>query len=114
MVEDLTSSPPFCSYPRWDGAAGPSLGFRRYPTDYGCQVGAMTRRAPLLPFNLAPDERFQQALPRAQQPLPYEDIPVSWTCSLRRQAMTNPPSPYGLGVNEPLVPTGHWALYRFP
>jgi len=46
----------------------------------GCQVGAMTHRAalpPLLPFNLDPDEHFHQALQRAQQPLPYEDLPVA-------------------------------------
>ena len=40
----------------------------------------MTHRAalpPLLPFNLDPDEHFHQALQRAQQPLPYEDLPVA-------------------------------------
>ena len=40
----------------------------------------MTHRAalpPLLPFNLDPDAHFGRALQRAQQPLPYEDIPVS-------------------------------------
>ena len=40
----------------------------------------MTHRAalpPLLPFNLDPDAHFGRALRRAQQPLPYEDIPVS-------------------------------------
>ena len=43
-----------------------------------CQVGAMTHRAalpPLLPFNLDPDAHFGRALQRAQQPLPYEDLP---------------------------------------
>ena len=46
----------------------------------GCQVGAMTHRAalpPLLPFNLEPDEHFRQALLRAQEPLPFEDLPVA-------------------------------------
>ena len=46
----------------------------------GCQVGAMTHRAalpPLLPFNLDPNDHFNQALQRAQQPLPYEDLPVA-------------------------------------
>ena len=40
----------------------------------------MTHRAPLptlLPFNLDPDAHFGRALQRAQQPLPYEDLPVS-------------------------------------
>ena len=40
----------------------------------------MTHRAalpPLLPFNLDPDDHFNQALQRAQQPLPYEDLPVA-------------------------------------
>ena len=32
---------------------------------------------PLLPFNLEPDAHFGRALQRAQQPLPYEDLPVS-------------------------------------
>ena len=46
----------------------------------GCQLGAMTHRAalpPLLPFNLDQDAHFGRALQRAQQPVPYEDLPVS-------------------------------------
>lgn len=53
--------------------------FRESTIGDGCQVGAMTHRAalPLLPFNLDPDTHFNQGLRRAQQPLPYEDLPVS-------------------------------------
>ena len=91
MVEDLINSPPFCSYAAWlaergeawDGPLVPHLaaGSVRQLARIGdgCQVGAMTHRAalpPLLPFNLDPDDHFNQALQRAQQPLPYEDLPV--------------------------------------
>ena len=92
MVEDLINSPPFCSYSAWlaergeawDGPLVPHLaaGAVRQLARIGdgCQVGAMTHRAalpPLLPFNLDPEDHFNQALQRAQQPLPYEDLPVS-------------------------------------
>ena len=92
MVEDLINSPPFCSYAAWlaergeawDGPLVPHLaaGSVRQLARIGdgCQVGAMTHRAalpPLLPFNLDPDDHFNQALQRAQQPLPYEDLPVA-------------------------------------
>ena len=92
MVEDLINSPPFCSYASWlaergeswDGPLVPHLasGSVRQLARIGdgCQVGAMTHRAalpPLLAFNLDPNEHFRQALQRAQQPLPYEDLPVS-------------------------------------
>ena len=91
MVEDLINSPPFCSYAAWlaergeawDGPLVPHLaaGSVRQLARIGdgCQVGAMTHRAalpPLLPFNLDPDDHFNQAVQRAQQPLPYEDLPV--------------------------------------
>ena len=86
MVEDLVNSPPFCSYSAWlaergeacDGplvlhlAAGAVCQLARI--GHGCQVGAMTHRAALpslLPFN------FRRSLQRAQQPLPYEDLPCS-------------------------------------
>ena len=92
MVEDLINSPPFCSYSAWlaergeawDGPLVPHLaaGSVRQLARIGdgCQVGAMTHKAalpPLLAFNLEPDDHFQQALQRAQRPLPYEDLPVS-------------------------------------
>ena len=92
MVEDLINSPPFCSYSAWlaergeawDGPLVPHLAAsavrQMARIGDGCQVGAMTHRAalpPLLPFNLDPNEHFKQALQRAQQPLPYEDLPVT-------------------------------------
>jgi len=92
MVEDLINSPPFCSYSAWlaergeawDGPLVPHLAVgavrQLARIGDGCQVGAMTHRAalpPLLPFNLDPDAHFGRALQRAQQPLPYEDLPVS-------------------------------------
>ena len=46
----------------------------------GLEMAAKWGRAalpPLLPFNLEPDAHFGRALQRAQQPLPYEDLPVS-------------------------------------
>ena len=77
MVEDLMNS----TYPAWlaergeawDGPLVPRIGD-------GCRAGARTHRAalpPRFPFNLEPDEHFQRALQRAQQPLPHEDIPVT-------------------------------------
>ena len=92
MIEDLINSPPFSSFPqwlaeqgeRWDGpliphmAAGAVRQMARIGE--GCQVGAVTHRAslpPLLPFNLEPSAHFEQAVDRAQQPLPFEDLPVA-------------------------------------
>ena len=67
----------------WDGPLVPHLeaGAVRQLAQIGggCQVGAMTHRAalpPLLPFNFDPGAHFGRALQRAQQPLPYEDLPV--------------------------------------
>eukprot|EP00435_Cladocopium_sp_Y103_P073851 s597_g45.t1 len=92
MIEDLINSPPLCSYPAWlaangeawDGPLVPHMpsGIIRQTARIGegLQVGAVTHRAalpPLLPFNLAPNEHFAQALQRAQQPLPHEDIPIA-------------------------------------
>eukprot|EP00435_Cladocopium_sp_Y103_P041796 s1601_g11.t1 len=92
MIEDLINSPPLCSYPAWLAANGeawdgplvphmPSGVIRQTARiGEGLQVGAVTHRAalpPLLPFNLAPNEHFAQALQRAQQPLPHEDIPIA-------------------------------------
>eukprot|EP00438_Fugacium_kawagutii_P003624 Skav224194 [mRNA] locus=scaffold939:277414:285540:+ [translate_table: standard] len=91
MIEDLVNSPPFSCYPEWlasqgeawDGPLTPHLasGVTRQLSRIGegNQVGAMTHRAalpPLLPFNLSPDVHFQQALQRAQQPLPHEGLAV--------------------------------------
>ena len=88
MVEDLINSPPFCSYAAWlaergeawDGPLVPHLaaGSVRQLARIGdgCQVGARAALPPLLSFNLDPDDHCNQALQRAQQPLPYEDLPV--------------------------------------
>lgn len=45
----------------------------------GQQIGAISHRAalpPLIAFNLEPEDHFQRALNRAQQPLPFEETPV--------------------------------------
>ena len=101
MVEDLMNS----TYPAWlaergeawDGPLVPRIGD-------GCRAGARTHRAalpPRFPFNLEPDEHFQQALQRAQQPLPHEDIPVT---DLDLQVVAS-----GYTVDGgPLRPWGQW------
>eukprot|EP00435_Cladocopium_sp_Y103_P031497 s1905_g8.t1 len=91
MVEDLINAPPFSCFPQWlasrgeawAGPLGPHLAAgsvrQLARIGEGQQVGAVAHRAalpPLLPFNLSPDAHFQQALQRAQQPLPFEDLPV--------------------------------------
>ena len=84
MVEDLINGPPFTSFPawlaeqgeRWDGTPGVRC--------VACigevqQIGAISHRAalpPLVGFNLEPEDHFQRALHRAQQPLPFEGTPV--------------------------------------
>eukprot|EP00435_Cladocopium_sp_Y103_P073341 s50_g43.t1 len=91
MVEDLINAPPFSCFPQWlasrgeawAGLLGPHLAAgsvrQLARIGEGQQVGAVAHRAalpPLLPFNLSPDAHFQQALSRAQQPLPFEDLPI--------------------------------------
>ena len=89
MVGDLIN--PFLTYsrwmseqePAWDGALVPQLPSQQarhwQRTSDGKQVGAISHKAalpPLLSFGLSPDTHFGQALERAQQPTPFEQVPV--------------------------------------
>ncbi|CAE7261262.1 FCPB [Symbiodinium sp. CCMP2592] len=56
-----------------------SLGWLMQRTAEGQQAGALSGRAalpPLLPFGLSPDEHFERALARGDDPLPTEHPPV--------------------------------------
>ena len=90
MVEDLIKSPPFTSFlswlrekgEMWDGPLVPHLaapGARQISRlGEGQQVAVLHRASlpPLLPLHLEPEDDFQKAIARAQQPLPFEDLPV--------------------------------------
>ena len=91
LIEDLINQPPFSSFPSWlsdcgldwDQPLGPHNAGRQAMLVQrhaeGQQARAHSHRAalpPLFPFGLTPDEHFQQALHRAQLPLPFEHAPV--------------------------------------
>ena len=91
LIEDLINQPPFSSFPSWlsdrgfdwDHPLGPHNAGRQAMLVQrhaeGQQAGAHSHGAalpPLFPFGLPPDEHFQQALHRAQLPLPFEHSPV--------------------------------------
>ena len=78
MVEDLQSQEL-----DWSGACGPisapASAHLAQRTAEGQQAGAVNQRAALptlLPFGLDPDEHFNQAVNRLQEPLPTERAPI--------------------------------------
>eukprot|EP00435_Cladocopium_sp_Y103_P021191 s84_g5.t1 len=91
FVEDLVNQTPLDLFVRWryhhgldmEGSYNPVLAApptrQKMRTSEGQQVGAINHRAalaPLLPFQLTPDQHFSQALELSHQPLPTEKLPV--------------------------------------
>ena len=91
FVEDLVNQYPLDLYVRWrhqqgldmEGSCNPVLAApsvrQKMRTAEGQQVGAINHRAalaPLLPFQLQPDQHFESALKLSLQPLPTEGLPI--------------------------------------
>ena len=90
-IEDLVNQHPLDLYMRWrhqqgldmEGSYNPMLAApsvrQKMRTAEGQQVGAINHRAalaPLLPFQLSPNQHFEQALALSLQPLPTEGLPI--------------------------------------
>ena len=91
MLEDLVNQPPFTCYLEWRADAGMDWEGPLNPSLVGGQVrlalrmaegkqaGALNQKTalpPLLPFGLDPDQHFELAVARANNPLPTEALPV--------------------------------------
>lgn len=90
-IEDLVNQHLLDLYIRWrhqqgldmEGSYSPMLAApsvrQKVRTAEGQQVGAINHRAalaPLLPFQLSPNQHFEQALALSLQPLPTEGLPI--------------------------------------